>query len=122
MIVFTECPHCSSDYSEKTLCDTRAELAKEKGHSFDVTCHSCDQQFNIHLNDLRARKSRASSLAALIIFAISLPFAGIMFWQLGSSVFTLISLVGVILLPFIAYVLIHKQEQVRVSIFNNPKG
>ncbi len=118
MKVFTKCPHCTSEYAEKTLCDTRAELAKEKGNSFQVNCNSCGKSFKVHVNDLRARKSGAAGLAAIIIFAISVPFAGYMIWTIGMGIFAYISITGVLLAPSVAFVLINKQEQVRVSSFN----
>ncbi len=119
MKVFTECPHCSTEFAEKTLCDTKKELTQEKGKSFDTTCVGCGKQFSIKVKDLKARKSGAAALAALIIFGICLPFAAYLIWKMGLVGFTYISITGVIVIPIVAFVMINKQEQVRVESFNS---
>jgi Flp pilus assembly protein TadB len=121
MRLYTVCPDCGDQTHFNSYYPTRGDLSKAKGSDFKIRCNSCNNRVDVHVNDLKAQKSKVAQLTALAIFLVGTP---IIIWFLkdfyGSALFWLIC-AGVILIPVIVFGLITKQERNRVSSFNRHK-
>ncbi|MCK0158841.1 hypothetical protein MWU65_16740 [Cellulophaga sp. F20128] len=124
MKVYGKCPKCNSEIGYSTNANTRVEFTMQDGESKKLTCKNCGRTTDFYVDELNAKKSNLAKIGAGLIFLIGTP---LMFFFV-SPIFTgsrnhyVILIVGsFLLIPVVAYGIINKQDQVRVSSFNRKK-
>ncbi|WP_298489455.1 hypothetical protein [uncultured Maribacter sp.] len=124
MRVYGKCNNCKSYIGYSTDANTRVEFAMQDGENKKLTCKKCGRTTDFHVDELSAKESNLAKIGAGLIFLIGTP----LIFFLVSPVFTgsrnhyVIFIVGgFLLVPVVAYSIINKQDQVRVSSFNRKK-
>jgi ribosomal protein S27E len=121
MKVYGKCPKCESEITCSTNANTRVEFAMQDGEDKTLTCKNCGTTTAFHVDNLYAKESRIAQIGAGLIFLIGTP---LMFFAVnpiftGSRNHYVIYVVGgFLLVPVVAYGIIKKQDQIRVSSFN----
>lgn len=124
MKVYGKCTKCRSEIFLRTFEQTRLDLARNKGNLIKIICKNCGNDNQIHVNDLKARESKIALIIALIIFLIGTPTA---FFLTSEAIarttnhYYIYYIGGVLLVPSIIYILVEKQERLRVNAFNRLK-
>ena len=121
MRLYFLCDNCTNTSYINSFSPTRGDLAKEKGNQIKITCRSCKKQSNVHVNDLKAQKSKFSQIVAILVFFIGTTVLFWLFYDFMGSTSFLISSGGLIVFPAIIFGFLNRQEQTRVSSFNRYK-
>ena len=124
MKVYGKCQKCKTEIGYSTSANTRVEFAMQNGENKTLTCKNCGTKMEFQVDDLYAKESKIAQIGAGLIFLIGTP---LMFFFInpiftGSRNHYVIYFVGgFLLVPVIAYGIIKKQDQTRVSSFNRRK-
>ncbi len=89
-----------------------------------LTCKKCGRTTDFHVDELNAKESNLAKIGAGLIFLIGTPLMFLFVSPIftGSRNHYVIFIVGgFLLVPVVAYGIIKKQDQVRVSSFNRKK-
>lgn len=124
MKVYGKCKNCKTDIGYTTSANTRVEFAMQDGEKKTLDCKSCGIKTEFHVDELYAKESKIAQIAAGLIFLVGTPLTFHMINPIftGSQNHYVIYVVGgFLLLPVIAYGIINKQDQTRVSSFNRRK-
>src|SRR5690606_13798067 len=116
MKVYGKCKSCNNEVSFRTYANTRVEFAMQDGETKKINCKNCGTNTEFHVDELYANRSNMPylmvALAILTIIIITLYF---LFFIDNNYVIIAFGL------PFVVYLILTKQDQVRVSNFNNRK-
>ena len=124
MKVYGKCQECETEVAYSTNANTRVEFAMRDGESRILKCKNCNTETNFHVDELYANESKLAQIGAGLIFLLCTP---ILFFIInpiftGSRNHYVIYVIGgFLLIPVIAYGIIKKQDQTRVSDFNRRK-
>lgn len=124
MKVYGVCKNCKKELSYATSASTRVEFAMQDGESKTLNCNNCGTNSKFHVDDLKAKHSKLAQLSGGLILLIGTP---IVFFILnpiftGSrSHYSIYAVGGFLLIPILTYAAVNKQDQIRVSSFNNRK-
>ena len=124
MKVYGKCPQCDNEIGYSTSANTRVEFAMQDGETKKLTCKNCGQTKEFHVDELYTKESSLAKIGAGLIFLIGTPLMFLFVSPIfsGSRNHYVIFIVGgFLLVPVIAYGIIKKQDQVRVSSFNRKK-
>ena len=124
MKVYGKCQKCEAEIGYSTNANTRVEFAMRDGENRILTCKQCNVEINFHVDELFAKESKIAQIGAGLIFLFGTP---LLFFILN-PIFTgsrnhyvIYAIGGFLLIPAIAYGIIKKQDQTRVSDFNRRK-
>ncbi len=120
MRLFSICTDCKNEISMRTWATTRVDLKMKHGDNIELYCKSCNKTDKYSIDDLKAKESKIAILIGLLILFIGTPISLILLWnyiwQTGLySAFGLILIIGI---PGFIYMIINKNDQNRVRIFN----
>lgn len=94
----------------------------EKNKTIDIDCAKCNKRISASVNKIYAKESRLAYFFAGIIFLIG-SLLVLIFWSnilTGSkSVIGLYSVALILLAPVWIYLIIKKEDRIRVSTFNH---
>jgi hypothetical protein len=124
MKVYGKCKSCETENGYSTNAHTRVEFAMQDGETKKLNCKNCGTNTEYHVDELFAKPSIMAQIIAGLIFLIGTPlmFFGINPIFTGSRNHYVIYIIGgFMLIPIIAYAIINKQDQTRVSDFNRRK-
>ncbi|MDO1514572.1 hypothetical protein Q2T41_18105 [Maribacter confluentis] len=124
MKVYVKCPKCENELGYSTNANTRVEFAMQDGENKKLTCKNCGRTTDFHVDELNAKESNLAKFGAGLIFLIGTPLMFLFVSPIftGSRNHYVIFIVGgFLLVPVVAYGIIKKQDQVRVSSFNRKK-
>ena len=124
MKVYVKCPKCENELGYSTNANTRVEFAMQDGENKKLTCKNCGRTTDFHVDELNAKESNLAKIGAGLIFLIGTPLMFLFVSPIftGSRNHYIIFIVGgFLLVPVVAYGIIKKQDQVRVSSFNRKK-
>ncbi len=122
MRLFLKCPHCKFENTFKSQVTSRIEYAMKHNTKIKkLNCENCNKNLEIPLNKIYAKESKHTYLFAGIIFLIGSVLV-LIFWakilSSSKSPMGLYALALILLVPVWIYVIIKKQERIRVSTFN----
>jgi len=124
MNVYGKCKSCNTDLSYRTSADTRVNFAMKDGEIIKVNCANCGNNNEFHVDEMTAKHSKVAQIAAGLILLLGTPLV----FFLVNPIFTgsrnhyvIYVVAGFLLVPVFAYSIINKQDQTRVSSFNNRK-
>lgn len=124
MKVYVKCPQCENELRYSTNANTRVEFAMQDGENKKLTCKNCGRTTDFHVDELNAKESNLAKIGAGLIFLIGTP---LMFFFVSPIItgnrnhYVIFIIGGFLLVPVVAYGIIKKQDQVRVSSFNRKK-
>ena len=124
MKVYGKCKKCKTEIGYSTSANTRVEFAMQDGENKTLNCKTCGIKTEFHVDELYTKESKIAQIGAGLIFLIGTP---LMFFFVnpifsGNRNHYVIYVVGgFLLVPVIAYGIIKKQDQTRVSSFNRSK-
>ena len=124
MKIYGKCKNCKTEIGFSTSANTRVEFAMQNGERKSLNCKKCGTKTEFHVDELFTKESKIAQIGAGLIFLIGTP---LIFFVLnpifsGSRNHYVIYIVGgFLLVPVIAYGIIKKQDQTRVSSFNRSK-
>ncbi|MCF8716480.1 hypothetical protein JM658_16785 [Joostella atrarenae] len=124
MKVHGKCEKCKTEIGYSTSANTRVEFAMQDGEKKTLNCKNCGIKTEFHVDELYTKESKLAQIGAGLIFLVGTP---LMFFFVnpifsGSRNHYVIYIVGgFLLVPVIAYGIIKKQDQTRVSSFNRSK-
>jgi hypothetical protein len=121
MKVYTECSKCKHEISFWTWSSDRIEFIKSKGKSIKLTCGKCNWTDNYEINNLKAKESKLFHFIGMLIF-----FIGTLFLYLFlrdylfkiNYVFGILGLVIPLIIPYLIFGTITKNDRERVNNFN----
>jgi len=124
MKVYGKCKKCKTEIGHSTSANTRVEFAMQDGETKTLNCKNCEMKTEFHVDELYTKESKIAQIGAGLIFLNGTPL--ILFFVnpifSGSRNHYVIYVVGgFLLVPVIAYGIIKKQDQIRVSSFNRSK-
>ena len=117
---YGKCPKCKSEMSYSTHANTRVEFAMQDGENKILTCKNCGTTTEFHVDEFYAKESKIAQIGAGLIFLIGTPFLFFFINPIFSgsrSHYVIYIIGGFLLVPVIAYGIIKKQDQIRVSSF-----
>lgn len=124
MKVYGICKNCEGEISITTDAHTRVEFVMYKDETINIHCKSCGQHNDFHVDRLYAKPSKIAQIISGLVFLIGTPLT----FYLVNPVFTgsrnhyVIYIVGgFVLVPVVVFAIINRQDQTRVSSFNNRK-
>lgn len=114
------CKKCKKPIPIKSKALDRAQLAKEKGKEFELSCPQCKTTNRYHVNGVKAKKSLFQNLVvSLIIFSIlslSVFYVFKNYWfKSVMLVYMILSILGI---PGIIYAIYNKQQNIAIKNFN----
>lgn len=116
MKVYGKCKSCKNETGYRTDANTRVEFAMKDGETKKMNCKNCGTETEIHVDKLYAKRSNMPylivALAVLTIVFITLYFLFFSDYEYVIIAFGL---------PLVAYLILTKQDQTRVSDFNKRK-
>ncbi|VXC37247.1 hypothetical protein [Maribacter litoralis] len=124
MKVYGKCLQCSNEIAYATSANTRVEFAMQDGEIIKLTCKNCGKINEFHVDKLHAKQSNLAKIGAGIIFLIGTPLMFLFVSPIFSESrnhYVILIIGGFLIIPVIAYGIIKKQDQVRVSSFNRKK-
>jgi len=122
MKLYGKCSKCSSEITFRKSQNTRVELAMYEGELQIIKCGHCNTKVKLHVNDIYTKQSKLAIGLASIIFLVGTPL--IIYFLFISKAFNngnpyhIVALASFFLIPIIIYIIIHKQERLRVNAFN----
>ena len=119
MKLYTRCKNCKSEISFNSDVYDRPQLEMKKGKEFLMTCDSCHQKHQYHVNDFTASKSLLQKITAISI-SLMLIIALILgeLYVMNMNVYFYGAVFSV---PSLAYLIIHRQQVTRLNAFNRYK-
>ncbi len=124
MKVYGKCKNCSGEIGYSTNACTRVEFAMQHWESKKLNCKNCGTDSEFHVDELLAKQSKVAQIAAGLIFLIGTPLIFFLVnpvFQESRSHYAIYVIGGFLSVPLIAYAIINKQDQTRVSDFNRRK-
>ena len=124
MKVYGKCKNCKDEIGYSTYANTRVEFAMKGGDKKTLNCKSCGTNTEFHVDELYAKKSKLAQIIAGLIFFIGTPLTLLFAFPILSESknhYVIYLVGGLLLAPVLAYRIIKKQEQTRVSSFNRRK-
>jgi len=124
MKVYVKCENCKNETSFSTSANTRVEFAMNDWETKLIKCKECSKDSNFHVDDLFAKHSKIAQIGAGFIFLFGTPLLYFLINPVFSGSrnhYVIYILGGFLLIPVIAYIIINKQDQTRVSDFNRRK-
>lgn len=123
MFLYSTCKKCKKELSFWSYNRTRVEFAKNEGEFKEHVCKNCSFQNKIHVDDLYAENSRVLKYIGLIIFILGTPFTGYILYLFlnQKNQHGFLGMVLVIIIPVSIYILIKKEEMMRINTFNRAK-
>lgn len=121
MKLIVKCKNCRNKIKLKNSVNDRIELAREIGIEFKIECEECLKEEKYHVNDVKARGSK---LIALIAFGIFIFGTGIIGYILRDYLFmtnnpyNVLSIGGLLMVPYVVYMILTKQERDSARRFN----
>lgn len=116
MIVYGKCKSCKNEIGCQTNANTRVEFAMQDGETKKMNYKNCGTNTEFHVDELYAKRSNMPylivALAVLTTIIITLYF---LFFSDSEYVIITFGL------PLVAYLILTKQDQIRVSAFNKRK-
>ncbi|WP_438961262.1 hypothetical protein [Nonlabens sp.] len=116
MKVYGKCKSCKNEIGYRTNAHTRVEFAMQDGETKKMNCKNCGTNTEFHVDELFAKRSNMPylivALGVLLLVIITLYF---LFFSDSEYVILAFGL------PFVVYFILTKQDQTRVSDFNNRK-
>lgn len=123
MFLYTTCKNCKTELKFWSNNYTRVELAKNEGEFKKLICKNCTNQNKVHVDDIHAQNSKFLKYFGLMILAFGTPFSFYvlyLFLQKG-NLHGFSGLVLVIAIPVFIYIIIKKEERMRINTFNRGK-
>ena len=124
MKVYGKCPNCNVETGYSTSASTRVEFAMQDGEQISLNCNDCGTTTKFHVDELFTKESKIAQIGAGLIFLIGTPllffFVSPIFSETQNH-YVIYIIGGFLLVPVIAYSIIKKQDQTRVSSFNQRK-
>jgi len=120
----TTCRNCDNEIVFHTLKTDRINLSMKKGKYIELKCKRCGLTNKYHLNDINAKQSKIPILFGLLVFIIGTPILLIYSWDIifqSMNIYFVSGLIALIVVPFLIYTLIEKDELNKVRNFNNFK-
>jgi len=116
MQLYCECPNCSNENRFTSYSSTRIDFAMDNGEKKRVECSDCGFSNDIHVNNIFAKKSKIAIVIAVSFVLIGFPvLIYISFYVMKNTI-----IIGTYLAaPFLIYMMINRDEQNRISNFNN---
>lgn len=124
MKVYGTCKSCKNELSYTTSAYTRVDFAMQDGETKTLNCNHCGNTNEFHVDQLKTKHSKLAQLSAGLILLIGTPLVFFIVNPIfaGSRNHYVIYIIGgFLLIPIFAYAVINKQDQTRVSSFNNRK-
>ena len=124
MKVYGKCKNCKNEIGYSTSVRTRVEFAMQDGENKSLNCKNCGINMEFHVDDLFTKESKVAQIGAGLILLIGTPLVFFLINPIftGSRNHYVIYIIGgFLLVPVIAYGIIKKQDQTRVSSFNRNK-
>ncbi|MBW1294993.1 hypothetical protein [Aquimarina litoralis] len=124
MKVYGKCKCCGHEMQYTTNAYTRVEFAIQEGESKKINCEKCGADSEFSVDELYTKPSKIAQIGAGLIFLIGTP---LMFFLINpvftgtQSHYSIYFVGGFLLVPVVAYAIINKQDQTRVSDFNRRK-
>jgi len=116
MKVYGKCKNCKNEVGYRTDANTRVEFAMQDGETKKMNCKNCGTDTEFHVDELFAKRSNMPYL--IVAFGVlTLVIITLYFLFFSDSEYVIIAF-G---LPFVAYLILTKQDQKRVSDFNKRK-
>jgi predicted membrane channel-forming protein YqfA (hemolysin III family) len=90
------------------------------GDKIELHCKSCNKTDKYSIDDLKAKESKIAILIGLLILIIGTPITLILLWDYiwQSGLYSAFGLILIIGIPGYVYMIINKNDQNRVRIFN----
>ncbi len=124
MKVYGRCENCLEDISYSTSARTRVEFAMAHNESVGLFCKGCNKNSAFHVDQLFTKPSKIAQLCAAFIFFFGTPLFYILINQIlteSRSNYVIYVIGGFLIVPVLAFTIINKQDQTRVSDFNRRK-
>ena len=119
MRIYTSCHSCKAEISFISDINDRVQLEMKKGKVFDMTCDSCYKKIGIMLMIFSAEKSMVQKITAIsvpVIITLVILYAEFYLMSFGILFYG-----GIFLLPSVAYMIVHRQQQTQLNAFNRYK-
>lgn len=106
MILYTFCHSCKNDISIRSMANTRPELERDKGETFEVRCKKCRTRNQVHVDQVKAKPGKIV-IALGVVLGI---FVAVIFWRFYWAIGTLSGIIPII---------IWRQEMAAAYAFNS---
>lgn len=122
MKVFGKCKGCQEEVSFATQAYTRVEFAMKDGDHKTLNCKNCGTNTKFHVDELYAKHSPMALFVGLSTFLICIAITLYSYTMVSVSHRALSAMIGGnLVLPMTVYLILKKQDERRVSSFNNRK-
>ena len=124
MRVFGKCNNCNHEIGFRTFDNTQVDFAKNNGEFKTIACENCGSENKFHVDELFAKESKFAHIVALLIFIIGTPLTFFILNPILISErnhYMIYFIGGFMLVPVVAFRIIKRQDQTRVSSFNRIK-
>ena len=121
MKIYGNCKFCKQPIPVKTEAKTRLELAMREGEKINCKCPNCNANPSIHVNDFKAKYSKIPQVTAGIIFGVgTLGGLYLVLFVLENirNQYLAYGACSLLLVPGLAYRILHQEERRRVNAFN----
>lgn len=124
MNIYTECSICQYENKYKTNCSTRVQFVMKEGEFKMIECKKCGNLDNIFVDKFYTKRSKLAKKIAVLLFLTGISLTIYLTYrtlQLSDSS-GLVFIFGVcFFIPSIAFIIINKQDKIRVRSFNSLK-
>ncbi len=114
MKIYGNCKSCKAEIS--TEATTRVEFAMRDGETKKINCKNCGSNRQFHVDELYAKESKTPVLLTGITFTATLLITlYFLFFTKSDYIYFAFGF------PIIVYVILSKQDRLRVTAFNKRK-
>ena len=89
MYLTTTCPNCKEQTRVKSTATDRRDLIRDKGETFNLQCNSCKENFNVHVNDVRAKSSHFIIISGMVIGILLTIVLWVFYGAIGAITLTI---------------------------------
>ncbi|MFD2825889.1 hypothetical protein ACFSYG_05355 [Leeuwenhoekiella polynyae] len=121
MKIYGNCKFCKQSIPVKTEAQTRIQLAMQKGEKISCKCPNCNANQSIHVNDFKTQYSKTPQVIAAIIFCTGTLgglYLGFFVLENIRNHYLAYGACSLLLVPGLAYGILHQEERRRVNAFN----
>lgn len=123
MLLYTTCKKCKTELKFWSSNYTRVDFAKNKGEFKQLICKNCAHQNKVHVDEMYAQDSKFLKYIGLALLILGTPFTIYLLYLFlnKSNQHGFLGMVMVLAIPVFIYIIIKKEERMRINTFNRGK-
>jgi len=122
MKLIIQCKSCKENFRIRARAKDRFVLAKKLGKKPTLKCKYCQKSHAYVINEIKAEVNKRILMLASIILVVGTVITFLLIWDyiaILANVYTVVSLFGLLTMPYLIYEGINQEQRTNVNYFNS---